>query len=75
MKCFGSSFGSRKISFLEAVCDRGSDGAETSNEPSVEGDKSMETSDFLKIFGFWPLKNGLDHFWVHGNSIGKDNIA
>ena len=75
MKCFGSSFGPGKISFLEAICDGGSDGAEVSNEPSVKGDKSMETSNFLKIFGFWPLQNGLDLFWVHGYSLGIDNIA
>ena len=52
MKCLGSSFGLGKISFLEAICDGGSDGAEALNKLSVEGDKSMETSDFLKIFGF-----------------------
>ena len=55
MKCFGSSFGPSKISFLKAICDRSNDGVEASNEPSVEGDKSMETSNFLKSFGLWPL--------------------
>ena len=75
MKYFWSSFGPGKISFLEAICDEASDGAEASNEPSVEGDKSMETLDFLKIFGFWPFQNGLDLFWVYGNSIGRDNIS
>ena len=74
MTCFGSSFGLGKISFLEAICDGGSDGAEAFNEPFIEGDKSMETLDFLKIFGFRPLQNVLDLFWVHGNSIGRDNI-
>ena len=75
MICFGSSIGPGKIFFLETICDGGSDGAEASNEPSVEGDKSMEASDFLKIFGFWPLQNGLDLFWVHGDSFRRDNIA
>ena len=75
MKYFENSFGLSKISFLETVCDGGSDGTEASYEPSVEGDKSMETLDFLKIFGFRPLQNGLDLFWVHGDSIGRDNIA
>ena len=62
MKCFGSSFSPCKIFFLEAICDGDSDGVEASNEPSVEGDKSMEASNFLKIFAFWPLQNGLDLF-------------
>ena len=75
LKYFGSSFGPSKISFLEVICDGGSNGTETSYEPSIEGDKSMEASDFLKIFGFWPLQNGLDLFWVHRDSIGRDNIA
>ena len=52
MKCLGSSFGLGKVSFLEAIYDGGSDGTEASDEPFVEGDKSMETLDFLKIFGF-----------------------
>ena len=75
MKCLGSSFGLGKVSFLEAICDGGSDGTEASYEPSVEDDKSMEALNFLKIFGFWPLQNGLDLFWVHGYSLGRDNIA
>ena len=75
MEGFRSRLGPDKISLLKAIYDGGSDGAEASNEPSVEGDKSMETSDFLKSFGFWPLQNGLDLFWVHGNSIKKDNIS
>ena len=53
----------------------GSDGIEVSYEPFVEGDKSMEASEFLKVFGFRPLQNGLDLFWVHGNSSGRDNIT
>ena len=51
MKYLGGSFGLGKISFLEAICDGGSDGTEASYEPPVEGDKSMETLDFLKILG------------------------
>ena len=75
MKCFRSSFGPSKVSFLEAVCDGGSDGTEASYEPSVEGDKSMEDSNFLEIFGFRPLQNGLDFLQVHEDSFGRDNIA
>ena len=74
MKCFGSSFGPSKVSFLEAICDGGSNGTETSYEPSIEGDKSMKASDFLKIFGFWPLQNGLDLFWVYGVSMDPEKV-
>ena len=55
MKCFGSNFGPGKISFLEAICDGDSDGAEAFNEPSVEGGKTMDATDFLKGFGFRPI--------------------
>ena len=76
MKGFGCSFGSGEIFFLKAICDGSSDGTEAFYEPSIEGgDKSMEASDFLKVFRFGPLKNGLDFFWVHGDSIRWDNIA
>ena len=70
MKCFGSSFGLGEIFFLKAICDGGSDGTEASYEPFVEGDKSTEVSNFLKIFGFGPLQNGLDFLRVHGDSFG-----
>ena len=69
MKCLGSSFGLGEIPFLKAICDGGSDGTEASYEPSVEGDKSMKASDFQKVLGFGPLKDGLDLFGVHGDSI------
>ena len=75
MKYFGSSFSLGEIPFLKAIRDGGSDGTEASYEPSIEGNKSMEASDFLKIFGFGPLQNGLDFLWVHGDSFRLDNIA
>ena len=52
LKCLRSSFGPSKVPLLEVIYDGGSNGIETSYEPSVEGDKSMEALDFLKIFGF-----------------------
>ena len=75
MKYFGSYFGPSEVSFLKTVCDGGNDGTETSYEPSAEGDKSMEASDFLKIFRFGPLQNGLEFLRVHGDSFRRDNIA
>ena len=69
MKCFRSSFGPSEIPFLKAICDGSSDGTEAFYEPSIEGDKSMKASDFLKVLGFGPLKDGLDFFRVHGDSI------
>ena len=70
MKGFRSRLGPGEISFLEAVCEGGGDCAETFYEPSVEGDKSMKAADFLKVFGFGPIKDGLDLLGIHGDSLG-----
>ena len=64
-----------EISLFEAISDGGSDGVKSFNEPSVEGGKTMEATNFLKGLGFRPIQNGPDLFWVHGNSSGRDNIT
>ena len=69
MKSFGSGFSLGEILFLKAICDRSSDGTEASYEPSIEGDKSMEAANFLKVLGFGPLTDGFDLFGVHGDSL------
>ena len=68
MECFRSRLGPCEISLFEAIGDGCCDGAETFDEPSIEGDKSMKTADFLKVLGFRPFKDGFDLFGVHGNS-------
>ena len=70
MEGFRSRLGLSKIPFLEAIGDGGGDGAETFYEPLIEGDKSMKAADFLEVLGFRPIKDGLDLFGVHGDSLG-----
>ena len=55
MKGLGGEFGLDKGSLLEAICDRGGDGAKASNEPPIEGGKSMKTSDFMEVSRFRPI--------------------
>ena len=69
MEGFRSRLGPSKIPFLEEIGDGGSDGAETFYEPSVEGDKYIKAADFLEVLGFGPIKDGLDLFGVHGDSL------
>ena len=69
MEGFRCCLGPGEIPFLEAIGDGGGDGAETSYEPSIEGDKSMKATDFLKVLRFGPIKDGFDFFGVHGDSL------